>query len=97
MDIVEFLEARIDEEEAELRHANITEQPAAPPLAAPMRAECAQKREILARFKRAAAGTVDRADAQGELAMARRAMLNILAAGYEDHPDFDREWAATLK
>ena len=62
-----------------------------------MRAECAQKREILARYKRAASGTVDSADAQSELAMARRAMLNILAAGYEDHPDFDPEWAATLK
>lgn len=61
-----------------------------------MRAECAQKREILARWKRAAEGVSDSPDAEGELAMARRAMLNILAAGYEDHPDFDPEWAATL-
>jgi hypothetical protein len=60
-----------------------------------MRAECAQKREILARWKRASADLFDSTDAQGELAMARRAMLNILAAGYEDHPDFDPEWAAT--
>ncbi|MGO4121991.1 DUF6221 family protein [Arthrobacter sp. YAF16] len=92
---MEFLEARIDEEEAELRHAPVPDHSASPPLAAPMRAECAQKREILARWKRASADLFDSTDAQGELAMARRAMLNILAAGYEDHPDFDPEWAAT--
>ncbi len=59
-----------------------------------MRAECAQKREILARWQRAVAASLDSAQARDELAMARRSMLNILAAGYEDHPDFDPEWAA---
>lgn len=97
MDITEFLEARIGEEEAQLRHAD-TDDPAGSPLIGPMLAECAQKRAILDYWKRAAAaeGISDTADAQGEQAIARRSMLRILAAGYENHPDFDPEWAASL-
>jgi hypothetical protein len=60
-----------------------------------MLAECAQKRAILAEWKRAAQeGITDIADAQGELAFARRSMLNILASGYAGHPDFDPAWGA---
>lgn len=96
MDIAEFLEARIDEEEEQLRHAD--QDPAASPLVAPMLAECAQKRTILDYWKESAVaeGISDAANAQSEQAIARRSMLRILAAGYETHPDFDPKWGAYL-
>lgn len=90
MDIVTFLEARIAEEESNLLHAD----PSESQLLGPMLAECAQKRAILDDWKFAAAaeGIVDPADVQGPLAMARRSMLAILAAGYQSHPDYSSEW-----
>lgn len=96
VDIAEFLEARLDEEEEQLRRADTD--PSASPLVLPMLAECAQKRAILDSWKLSAAaeGISDTADAQGEQAIARRSMLRILAAGYEMHPDFDPEWGASL-
>lgn len=96
MDLAEFLEARIDEEEQRLRHAESDS--SVSPLVAPMLAECAQKRAILDYWKRSAAaeGISDPADAQGEHAIARLSMLRILAAGYKTHPDFDPEWGASL-
>ena len=59
-----------------------------------MLAECAQKRAILDGWKRAAAeeGITRPAEARGNVAMARRSMLTILAAGYRSHPDFSRDW-----
>lgn len=98
VDIVEFLEARIDEEEAELRHVDIEELQAPASLGSKLLAECVQKRDILADWKRAAAaeGINDPADAQGTVAMARRSMLGILAAGYVGHPDFDPEWGTAV-
>lgn len=98
MDIVEFLEARIAEEEAPLRHAEVDATGTSPGLADSMLAECAEKRTVLARWKLAekAESGSDTTDAQGELVMARRSMLNILAAGYADHPDFDPDWATAL-
>jgi hypothetical protein len=95
VDIVDFLESRISEEEAELRHVSTDDPSTSSTLASDMLAECAQKRAILAEWKRAAQeGITDTADAQGELAFARRSMLNILASGYAGHPDFDPAWGA---
>jgi Family of unknown function (DUF6221) len=92
VDIVVFLEARIAEEEASLVHAG----PSESRLVRSMLAECAQKRNILDDWKRAAAneGISCPADAQGNVAKVRRSMLMILAAGYRSHPDFSDEWLA---
>jgi hypothetical protein len=94
MDIVEFLEARIDEEEAELRHVDFDAPSSASSLASKLLAECAQKRAILANWKRTVPGRgiSDTAVTQADLALAHRSMLGILAAGYRAHPDFNPDW-----
>jgi hypothetical protein len=95
VDIVEFLEARVSEDEAELRHASADDPSTSSDLASGLLAECAQKRAIIADWKRAVSeGPED--NPEGELAVARRSMLSILAAGYVNHPDFDPEWGAPL-
>jgi hypothetical protein len=90
VDIVGFLEARIAEEEARLLYADRSDSQ----LVGPLLAECAQKRAILNDWRGAAAaeGITDPADAQGPLAVARRAMLAIVAAGYKNHPDYSGAW-----
>ena len=85
MTLVEFLEARICEQEA-----GILGVPS--PLAAALRTECAQQRGILADWKLVAEadGIRDPAQAEGPIALARR---SLLAAGLRDHEDYQEEWA----
>jgi hypothetical protein len=91
---MEFLEARISEDEAQLAWAQNNDQSFPPSSTAPRLAECRQKRAILADWKRAADERTETAGAQDSPAIARRSMLNILAANYASHPDFDPEWGA---
>lgn len=106
MNIVEFLEARISEQEAGIQGRNFIESQfngtanndnmaVPPPLSEALLAECAHKRGILADWKvvAEAAGITDPADADGPIALARRSMLIILAANYKDHPDYNDAWA----
>ncbi|MDB5876233.1 MAG: hypothetical protein JWQ07_5675 [Ramlibacter sp.] len=105
MNIVQFLEARIAEEEKRIECGNSTwgqnlhrlttdEMVVPPSLTEALLAECAQKRAILADWKAAAdeEGTTGTGQAAGTIAVARRSMLNILAAGYKNHPDYQAEW-----
>lgn len=94
MHIVEFLEARIAEEEAALIHAETGDSSIATTLAGRMLAECAQKRAIVEYWKQAAdeEGISEPLDARGPLAFARRSVLAILAAGYGGHPDYSDSW-----
>lgn len=91
---MEFLEARIAEEETALLRAHAQEWTLTPTLALRMLAECAQKREVVECWKRAAAseGVSNLAEVRGTLTMARRTMLMILAAAYRSHPDHSDDW-----
>jgi hypothetical protein len=106
MNLVDFLEARIAEQEASIQGRTFvgghnvdtvaSDDMAVPPsLTDAMLAECAQKRGILADWEvvAEAEGITDPADAEGTVAVARRSMLIILAAGYKDHPDYQAEWS----
>ncbi len=104
MDLVKFLEARIDEQEASLQARAFTEGPCASlvgdDIGFPQRlteallAEIAMKRRILEDWTTVAEadGIADPKDAGGPVALARRAMLLILAGGYSGHPDYQRRW-----
>ncbi|SDP44166.1 hypothetical protein SAMN04487914_111123 [Arthrobacter sp. ok909] len=105
MNIVEFLEARIAEQEAGIQGRHFagghdyetvaSDDMAVPPsLTEALLAECAVKRRIVADWKLAAQedGITDPADAEEPVALARRSMLIVLAAGYKDHPDYDNDW-----
>jgi hypothetical protein len=107
MNIVEFLEARIAEEEAAIRDGMFVVGTSNPPeagrdgkssLGERMQEECAQKRAIIASWKQAAddEGIEDPADAEGTVAISRRAMLTILAGSYREHPDYDPGWSPDL-
>ncbi|WP_443196832.1 DUF6221 family protein [Pseudarthrobacter sp. 1C304] len=107
MNIVEFLEARIAEEEAGILDGSFvvgtSELPgdggeAKGSLGERMQEECAQKRAIIASWQEAAdeEGIEDPGEAQGTVAIARRAMLTILAGSYRDHPDYDPGWSPEL-
>lgn len=107
MNIVEFLEARIADEEAAIRDGMFVVGTSDRPddggdgkgsLGERMEEECAQKRAIIASWKQAAAdeGIEDPADAEGTVAVARRAMLTILAGSYREHPDYDPGWSPDL-
>jgi hypothetical protein len=107
MNIVEFLEARLTEEEAAIRDGLFVLGTADVPedgtdgkgsLGERMEEECAQKRAIIASWREAAEaeGIEDPADAEGTVAVARRAMLTILAGSYRDHPDYDPGWSPDL-
>ncbi|MDN4643404.1 DUF6221 family protein [Arthrobacter sp. PsM3] len=107
MDIVGFLEARIAERESAIRegsfvlrifddHENGSEDNSS--LGKRMLAECAQKRAIVASWKEAAdaEGISDPSEAEGTVAIARRAMLTILAGSYREHPDYEQCWSSGL-
>lgn len=107
MNIVEFLEARIAEEEAAIRDGMFVVGTSELPedgsdgkasLGERMQEECAEKRAIIASWKEAAEGEgiEDPGDAEGTVAIARRAMLTILAGSYRDHPDYDPGWSPEL-
>ena len=107
MNIVEFLEARIAEEEAAIRDGMFVVGTSDLPedgsdgkgsLGERMQEESAQKRAIIASWKEAAEseGIEDPGEAEGTVAIARRAMLTILAGSYRDHPDYDPGWSPEL-
>lgn len=94
MNIVDFLEERIAEEESALAHADTDGDTPSASLAAKMLAECAQKRAIIDYWKRRAADAgVDSPseDRRGACPDAV-AMLSILAAAYRTHPDYPTGW-----
>jgi hypothetical protein len=103
--LVEFLEARISEQESAVRRGTFAPGTAdgshreyKASLAQLMLAECAQKRAIIARWKEAAdaEGITDLSEAEGTVAIARRSMLSILAGSYREHPDYDPAWSPDL-
>ena len=60
--------------------------------------ECAQKRAIIASWKEAAdaEGISDPSEAEGTVAIARRAMLTILAGSHREHPNYEQCWSPSL-
>ena len=107
MDIVDFLEARIAEQESAIHegsfvlrisddHENGSEDNSS--LGKRMLEECAQKRAIIASWKEAAdaEGISDPSEAEGTVAIARRAMLTILAGSHREHPNYEQCWSPSL-
>ncbi|MDI3210888.1 DUF6221 family protein [Arthrobacter sp. AL12] len=102
--LVEFLEARIAEQEAAVREgtfagtADVPESDDQVSLGQLMLDECAQKRAIIASWTEAAdaEGIADLSQAEGTIAIARRSMLTILAGSHREHPDYDRAWSPAL-
>ena len=101
LSVVDFLEARIAEKEADVRRRYVSRPPGDPeavretgPLGQMILAECARKRAIVAEWLSVAAaeGATNICEADGPSAVALRSMLRILAAGYESHPDYREEW-----
>ncbi|MCX2748777.1 hypothetical protein OOZ51_13280 [Arthrobacter sp. MI7-26] len=96
---IDFLEARIVEQEAIILSRTFTtrknSQPGAndrivpPSLIAALQAECAQARGIVEDWKQAAKaeGITDPGDARGTIAVARRSMLRIVTASHRDNAD----------
>lgn len=108
MNIVEFLDARIAEQESAIHSGTFTHSPGGDTadegssdesLASLMLQECAQARAVLTAWRDAAdaEGITDPADAEGTIAVARRAMLHILAGGFKDHPDYQAGWQANIQ
>ena len=105
MNLAEFLEARISEQEAYLQGRgfpqDLSADEASADIAVPatlneaLLSECAQKRAILADWKAAAEeeGITCPLEAEGTVALSRYSMLLILAAGFKDHPDYQEEWS----
>lgn len=105
MDIVEFLEARIAEQESAIREGSfvlglheVPDGDAETSLGQRMLDECAQKRAIIASWKEAAdaEGITEPGEAEGTVAIARRSMLTILAGSHREHPDYDPAWSPDL-
>ena len=103
--LVDFLEARIAEQESAIREgtfalviADVPENKDKASLGQLMLDECAQKRAIIASWQEAAdaEGISDLSEAQGTIAIARRSMLTILAGSHREHPDYDRAWSPAL-
>ena len=103
LSVVDFLEARIAEKEAEVRRRYVSRPSGDPeelgqpgPMDQMILAECTRKRAIVAEWQSVAAaeGTAHICEADGPSAVALRSMLRILAAGYESHPDYREEWGA---
>ena len=103
--LVEFLEARIAEQESAIREGTFATGTADDPqsddkasLGQLMLDECAQQRAIISSWKEAAdaEGITELSDAEGTVAIARRSMLSILAGSHRDHPDYDPAWSPDL-
>ena len=96
MTIVEFLEARIAEDERQaMKHLKNASASGWGSYPAHILAECKAKREILSKH----AMLVDQSyraggDVAGYHATGLRIALRILAAVYDDHRDYRAEWAA---
>jgi hypothetical protein len=89
-DIIEFLGARLDEDEAasldSLEHDPYSES-WANILATRILLECVVKRKVIAHFKR-----IDRDYAPAGDQDYMEKFLFIIAEPYMDHPDFDPDW-----
>ncbi|WAH99189.1 DUF6221 family protein [Arthrobacter sp. MMS18-M83] len=97
--LIDFLEARIVEQEAIIlsrtfatrRSSRLGANDHMVPrsLTAALLAECAQARAIVEDWKQAAEveGITDPSDARGSIAVARRSMLRILTASHRDNAD----------
>ncbi|WP_160666405.1 DUF6221 family protein [Pseudarthrobacter sp. ATCC 49987] len=103
--LVEFLEARVAEQESAIREGTFATGTADLPnghdkasLGQLMLDECAQQRAIISSWKEAAdaEGISDLSDAEGTVAIARRSMLTILAGSHREHPDYDPAWSPDL-
>lgn len=103
--LVDFLEARILEQESAVRAgafasgtADDSARDEKASLSQLMLEECVQKRAIIASWREAAdaEGITDLSDAEGTVAIARRSMLTILAGSHRDHPDYDPAWSPEL-
>jgi hypothetical protein len=103
--LVEFLEARIAEQESAIREGTFALGTGDVPgrdnkvsLGQLMLEECAQKRAIIASWKEAAGaeGISDLSQAEGTIAIARRSMLTILAGSHQEHVDYDPAWSPAL-
>lgn len=103
--LVEFLEARVAEQESAIREGTFsggTAEGSASddkvPLGQLMLDECAQKRAIIASWKEAAdaEGITDLSQAKGTITIARRSMLTILAGSHQEHSDYDPAWSRAL-
>lgn len=94
MNIVNFLEARVAEEESVLAHADSEGTGRLASLAAKMLAECAQKRAIIDSWKRRAeaAGISSPGEDRRGACPDAVAMLAILSAAYRTHPDYPAGW-----
>ncbi|UYM26586.1 hypothetical protein SEA_BAUER_37 [Arthrobacter phage Bauer] len=92
--LVEFLEARIAEDEARARYPYLASHP--DPLFSPARAlaECAAKRAILDGWEDPDdIGPLD-GDVDAGHVLAMDKAVRALAAVYKDHKDYRQEWAA---
>jgi hypothetical protein len=103
--LVEFLEARVGEQESAIRVGTFASGTADGPgrnhkasLSQLMLNECVQKRAIIASWKEAAhaEGITGLGEAEGTVAIARRSMLTILAGSHREHPDYDPAWSPGL-
>jgi hypothetical protein len=99
MTITEFLEARIDEDEAQAKYVHEYGDTGGAALFAPARvlAECATKRAILGMYDTYANAVHE---SVGIAAVGARCgqevtadVLGAIAAVYKDHPDYRQEWA----
>jgi hypothetical protein len=95
--LVDFLRARLDEDEADLRESNISDMPEwwAPAAWSRARglADVKAKRAIVE--LRAALSQMDRTDDRWEAGQIQSAdfAVRALASPYADHPDYDATWS----
>ncbi|UUG69993.1 hypothetical protein SEA_ZUCKER_33 [Arthrobacter phage Zucker] len=99
--IIDFLEARIDEDETHSIYVRDWGSSAPDPLFAPGRvlAECAAKRSILVSLASTSAAHAKETHLGQKLVLAGmdtglRLALQALALPYREHPDYQQEWAA---
>ena len=97
MTIIEFLEARVAEDEAEALDApkmsdvyDASRNAFTETMRKKALAECAAKRAILAECR---PGTLDDLDSCEDDQPAPMWVARTLAAVYKDHPDYQQEWA----
>lgn len=98
MDITDFLNARIAEDEATIQRApkradafDISMVPVTGALRSRLLAECAAKRAIIALFK--AEDVKEDWSVEASYAAGAEDCIFALAAVYKDHPDWRQQWA----
>ena len=100
-DLVEFLEARIDDDEYDAnRELLLGTTTVLTRMNSRILAECAAKRAVIVLAQKAAEAEREFDDYEWQGTVKRReplagdAILYALAAVYKDHPDYQEEWAA---